>query len=108
MLHTVYFGCIESCDGTEWSANGSIHFTNQPDADAWIASNSDWIFKPCVTVHDVDVVITDNQYTLMTDVPCSFIEHTPSGWKSMDESIAYFLTDDDIDPAGHLSVFDVD
>ena len=106
MLIIVNFGYLEQSDGCSWSANGSICFTNQSDADAWIAANSDWSGNHFCIVHDVDVVITEPEHTLLCDVPCAFLQHTSNGWESMDESIAYFPTVDELDPAGYLAVYE--
>ena len=106
MLVIVEYAYIEHSDNCEWSDAGSICFTNQSDADAWIVANADWSGQHFCHVHDVDVVIIDPEQTHLNGVPCHFLEHTVNGWKSMDESIAYFPTADELDPAGYLSVYE--
>ena len=89
MLISVTFAYIEQSDNCSWSAGGSIQFTNQSDADAWIDANADWVLRPTCTVNDVDVVITDPEQTLLLDVPCLFIEQHDGVWVSDDPSVAY-------------------
>ena len=88
MLITVLFTYIESTDDCSWSAGGSIQFTQQSAADAWIADNADWICKPQCTVNDVDVVINNPEHTLLTDVPCLFVEQHGDVWVTMDPDVA--------------------